>query len=97
LLCGHEYRSASLCWQQLTRNRDFRFALEDVSQSIERGCMLTQALSFIECEQRDGSGRPVYDHPADNGSFLVIHEIDQWNHFSYCYLAFIPAGLRTHL
>jgi hypothetical protein len=59
--------------------------------------MLTQALAFIECEQRYGSGRPVYDRPADNGSFLVIHEIDQWNHLSHCYLAFIPAGLRTHL
>ncbi len=44
--------------------------------------MLTQTLPLIESEKSDRSRTTIEERPADNGSFLVIDEFCQTDHFS---------------
>jgi hypothetical protein len=47
---GHENHLAALQTVRLASDADFRLAFEQLHERIERTCVLTQALSFIERE-----------------------------------------------
>ena len=52
-------------------NRDFGLAFQNVGEGIERGGMLTQSLSFIECENRNCPRGAMEKRSADHRPFLV--------------------------
>jgi hypothetical protein len=50
LICRQEDRLARFRWQRFTSNRNFRFAIQHLNQSVEWGLVLAQALAFVESE-----------------------------------------------
>jgi hypothetical protein len=75
LLCRQENHLTAMQAMRLAGNADFHFAFEHMHERVERSRVLTQALSFVECEDRHVTGRFLDNLAADFGAVLVIHQV----------------------
>ena|ERR1035437_5549031 len=77
---GHENHLAALQAMRLASDADFRLAFEHLHERIERCRVLTQALSFVEGEERHAAGGPLDDLATDDRAVLVVDEFRGLGH-----------------
>ena len=72
---GHENHFAASYAIRVASDADFRHAFEHLHECIERGRVLAQVLSFIECEDGYRAGWSLDDFAADDRAVPVVHQL----------------------
>ena len=78
----HEIHLSAMQAMRVAGDADFYLAFEHLHQCIVRGCVLAQALTFVEGEERHAAGGPFNDFAADDRAVLVVDVVKDFGDLS---------------